>query len=356
MNTLKSQFLLIFCLVLAIVLANWLPLPLPADIGNQVLTSLADSPVSPLPPPPDEGDTDDGNSGGDDHNTPDPATEGGVIPGQGGEDRAIHDPDAPGITVMFPRGSALVPIQVEAYYTGLAPNMAPPANGVGRPFFFGVWPRYPGDMITELNGPLYLSIDYDGSLLSNAQEENLHLYLYNPALETWVKLGGKIDIYHNLLTALLTNYTPFAPGQGALLMLGVDDTPPLIQTQTNNGTTTLTLEGAGIKFHIPAGTVPVGSHFEATSASVKGLPALDIRAYQINHGSTTTYVGHEYVTLSNPITLEFEIATDPDDLTILVLYRGRWVEAETLGYKTIRAQNTIALATNQLGSFMLASK
>ena len=347
MKHFKSPFGLILCLAVAIILTNVLTMPLPLAPGSHMLRTLADSPIAPISPLPQPSKDDSGKK-------PNPAETGGVIPGQGGENYPITDPDAPRVTVIFPSQAVSVPIQVKIYESGVFDGMAVTGDNVGSPFVFGVWPRLNGEMITQFNRAIHLYIQYDEANLSNEQQHNLRLFMYDPTIEAWIKVGGKVDTYRNIISALLTNYTPYEQGMGAMFVVAADNSPLLSQAVSADGTTTLTLEESGIRFHVPPGTVPPKTHFEVTEATLDSLPAVAVRAYRINHSSINSDLGEEFTNLPKAIYLEFQTPNNPDNLTILTWHKGQWVKPSVLGSKVTYTEDTIIIETTTLGTFAIA--
>ena len=363
----KNVSAVIICLAMALILLPILQLP-EVEAGGLLIPSLNDSPVSPITPPTPGGDgggTDDNTNDSGDGNrtrseerdeTPNPADEGGVIPGLGGANRPISDPDAPNLTIIFSEGSVQIPVQTAAFDTGLRPNIPPPHDRAGQAFFFGVWPRFPGEMVTKFAEPIQLHQDYDDRLGAHGQEANIQLYMYHPLFESWVKIGGRVDPYNRTISVLLSEYIPYGPGQGALFITGINDAPPLTQNVTPEGDTLLTVDGKPVQILVPADTVPVGSHFEVSFATVADRPGIYIGAYQISHNLLDPKIGTTFTTLPKPITLTFDLSEDSQDLTILILQNGVWIDAEKAGYTLHRTADGIAIETSHLGTFLVSAK
>jgi hypothetical protein len=299
--------------------------------------------------------------GGDEGETPPPEGRGLVIPGQGGEDKPINDPGEPGFTAIFPKGSISETVRVKFFNTGLPEGVPPPPNSVGPLFFFGAWSGK-GATLCPFNFSILINVSYDDSGLSSSQEERLHLYVYNPAARAWVKSGGRVDIYKNVMTGFLALPTPFEAGGNTLFALVVDETPPPKQIVDESGITTLSIEGRqDFRFHVLPGTVGVGAYFEVTplfdipdTNTFKLINAVDIKAYKDDSQITD---------FPKPVSVEFDYDADAlagARLTIVTLknecQQGGWVDAEELGYEVTRQGNRLVVEAGRPGVFGLAIK
>ena len=109
--------------------------------------------------------------------------------------------------------------------------------------------------------------DEEQTELDDLIEQELKLYMYNPATEVWLKVCSDTDVYDNLIYGEIAKFTPFTEGNhigNALFAISVDGTPKVTQEVDERGVTTLTLPQSNFRLHVPPGAVRLGSHFEIT--------------------------------------------------------------------------------------------
>jgi hypothetical protein len=181
-------------------------------------------------------------------------------------------------------------------------------------------------------------------------------------------LGGRVDIFGNVVTGLLVETTPFETNGNTLFALAMDETPRLEQSVDSAGQTTLFIQGRDdFRFHILPGTVAVGSHFEVTTlghTSPELLVApVDIKAFYVDHTAGHHLNDRQITEFSKPISLEFDYEAagltnedSPANLTIVTLRQGQWLNVEELGYTVTRSAGKLVLKTDKLGTFCLARK
>jgi|GEM_PF-1855042 len=336
--------------------------------------SLFNSPLFNGPP--------DGDSGGE--KGPPPVNEKGEVdPGKGGEDMPVRDPETPAFTVIFPKGAIHDPVEIKFFSSGLPQGILLPPNAVSVPdrivptsinspyFFFAAWKRIgEGGAIRQFDHSILIQAPYEDLGFTPAQEAKVRIWMYNPATQSWMKLGGRADIFSNVVTGLLSSTTPLEENGNTLFTLAIDDTPPLVQTIDKFGETTLSIQDRNdFRFQVLPGTVAVGTHFEVTSnkhipdaASFQLLAKpVDIKAYHINHHQNN-YTGDRQITdFSKPVKIRFDYEPDTvakvgpkPNLTIVMLQNGQWVDVEDLGYKVIREAHEVRVETDKLGTFSLA--
>ncbi len=248
-----------------------------------------------------------------------------------------------------------------------------PQYCMNSPYFcFAAWKRIGKGVIKQFNVSISINVPYDDSALAPSQEQKIRIFMYNPAIQAWVKLGGKVDTSNNMVTGLLSSITPYEEDGNALFALAVDGTPDLEQRIDQAGKTILSSpDREDVRFEVLHGTVEVGSHFEVTNftstppsnSSQLLMPPVDIQAYHVNHDSDN-YTDHYQITdFSKPISIEFDY--DPDtlaqaggktNLTIVMLQNDQWNDMEELGYQVTRHGNKIIVETNKPGCFSLAIK
>lgn len=241
---------------------------------------------------------------------------------------------------------------------------------VGQAFTLGVWQ---GDSITfdQFSPSIVINVKYDDEDIQEDQrpnEQQIHLFMYDPTSKSWNKLCSSVDVHENVVSAALAYPTPLDGKGSSLFALAVDQTPPLDQTVDGQGTTTLSVPGSNLELKILRDDVGVGSHFVITvlpnaagSRSVKLLSrAVDIKACHVDYQRPTEnnreidqfykrpQVGFSYDadTLSR--------AGDPDNLTIVNIQKSRWVDVEEIGSRVSRGSKTITVDTDGLGTFGLA--
>lgn len=374
MQNIKTYLILPLLFLSALGLTLVLETPRPVG-AKEAASGLFSSPVTN-----DHGDHE------SDHHPPSPAEKGEVDPVQGNPNQPIGDPDTPGIAVIFPPGSVHEPLKIRFFNSGLPQNIVPPSdvsgatspvirpNGMNTPyFFFGAWRTLGLDgAVHQFDHSIMIQVPYQDGGLNSSQEGQLRLWMYDPAVQSWIKLGGRVDIFNNIVTGLISSLTPFEPGGNALFALFLDESPSLQQSVDEFGTTTLWLSGRDdFRFHVLPGTVEAGSHFEVTS--LPHIPEsdefqlltrpVDIKAYFINQQNPAGPDDYQITEFSKPVSIEFDYtpemlakAGDPANLTIVTLRNGQWVDVETLGYHVSRTGDTITVDTDQLGTFSVAIK
>lgn len=315
--------------------------------------------------------------GGDDDNkgggggAPSPESKGELDPVNISVDKPVTDPEAPEFSVVFSPETVQEPIKIKFFKAGLPVNIPIPSPGIGSPFFFGVWSRIGTGTVDHLNHSIVISTPYDPASFNGTPAEQLRLYMYNPTLQSWIPLGGRVNPFDYTVTGMTTELPPFEWGGNTLFRLTTDEIQALEQSVDTFGMTTLSLPNRGFAVHILPGTVEVGTYFEATPLSIP--PTIDtppflsapifIGAYYVNHQHHDYAEDHQITQFSKPINLEFDLTDvldaqveDPTRLTIMFLRNGEWVDLEELGYTVVRTEGKITLDTDQLGIFCLALK
>ena len=319
---------------------------------------------------------------GDKSGPPPGSEKGEVDPANLNADTAVRDPETPGFFVFFFNGAIDEAVRVKIFSSGIPQGVPALPNPVSVPdsvvptssnspyFFFAVWRQaVEGGVITQFKQPILINAPYQDFNLSGDQEARIRIWMYNPATQSWVKLGGQVDIFNNVVTGMVMSMAPYHENGSTLFALGFDDTPPLNQTVDEFGTTNIsTLLRDDFNLFVPAGSVEVGSHFEITPFS--GVPISDpfefvgkpiyIAVYRVNYEATSLPEKYATVRLTNPVTVEFNTdepqnqGLDPATMTIVMFVDGQWVDVEDLGYTVTRDETGISVEVDVLGIFSLA--
>ncbi|MCB0214180.1 MAG: hypothetical protein KDJ52_32880 [Anaerolineae bacterium] len=319
---------------------------------------------------------------GDNSGPPPGSEKGEVDPANLNADTAVRDPETPGFFVFFFNEAIDEAVRVKIFSSGIPQDVPALSNPVSIPdsvvptssnspyFFFAVWRQaVEGGVITHFKQPILINAPYQDFNLSGDQEARIRIWMYNPATQSWVKLGGQVDIFNNVVTGMLTSMTPYYENGSTLFALGFDDVPPLNQTVDEFGTTTIsTALRDDFTLFVPAGSVEVGSHFEITPFS--GVPTNDafefigkpiyIAAYHVNYAAFSLPEKYAMSQFTKPVTIKFNPdelqnqSLDPDTITIVMFVDGQWVDVEDLGYTVTRDETGISVEANVLGIFSLA--
>jgi hypothetical protein len=232
-------------------------------------------------------------------------------------------------------------------------------------FFFAAWKRVgAGGAVHQFTQPIVISVPYQDSDLLSAQEVKTRLWMYNPATRSWVKLGGEVDIFNNIVTGLLLSTTPLEENGNTLFTIAIDNMPELKQVVDSFGNTTLSIPGRDdFRFQVPPGAVEVGTHFEVTQIGYSPdshllTPPVEIAAYYINHQPGNYLDDRQIIELAKPIRIEFDITgtREETDFTLVTLQNGEWVDVASLGYPVIIEGGKVIVEVDKLGAFGLAAK
>jgi hypothetical protein len=278
------------------------------------------------------------------------------------------------VTIWFPKNSVDVPVLATADYLladGLPEGISYPPDVVGQVLTFGLWGGE-GSTLQQFDPSIVINVTYeDSDLLLSAgdeEEEKLHLYMYNPGTQSWLKLCSSVNIYENVVSAALARATPFEENGRSLLAIAIDPTPSLDQAVNDQGTTTLSLSGSNLGFQVLVDTVEVGSHFAVSllsagidSGSIKLLSQpVDIKGCYIDH-DLPFQKNRQLTGYDKPLQVGFSY--DPDtlsraggaaNLTIVNLQEFGWVDTEEIGSRVERNEEAITVHTTDLGTFGMA--
>lgn len=278
------------------------------------------------------------------------------------------------VTTWFPENSVNIPVLVTADYIPekeLPEGISYPPDIVGQVLSFGVWGGE-GSTVPQFDPSIVINASYQDSDLppsaADGDEEKLHLFIYNPGTQSWVKLCSSVNIYENVVSAALSQATPVDEHGGSLLAIAVDPAPPLDQVVDGQGTTTISYSGSNLDFEVLVDTVEVGSHFAVTvlpsvtdSGSIKLLSQpIDIKGCRIDH-NLPFQNNRQLTRYSKPLQVGFNY--DPDtlsraggeaNLTIVNLQDLDWIDTEEIGSRVERNNGAIAVYTSDLGTFSMA--
>jgi len=279
------------------------------------------------------------------------------------------------ISIWIPRDAVAESFLATADYIAeedLPAGISYPPDSVGQAFTFGLWV---GDSTTlrRFTPSIVINIKYqdnDIPVSALSHEERLHLYMYNPSTQSWLKLCSSVDIHGNVLSAALSFPTPLDGKGNSLMALAIDNTPPLEQAVDAKGTTTISLQGSNLGFQLLFDTVEVGTHFvitilpnPASSGVVKLFSKpIDIKGCWIDHDNPTQN-NRQLVSYPKPLRIGFNY--DPDTLsraggkarlTIVNLLNEQWIDEEALGSRIDRADDIITVDTTNLGTFGMAAR
>ena len=276
------------------------------------------------------------------------------------------------VTLWFPENSVNVEVVATADYMAekdLPGGISYPTNAVGLPLTFGLWTE--GVTLRQFSPSIVINMRYQDSEVPpdfSAQEEQLHLYMYNPSTQSWIKLCSAVNIYENVVSAALALATPYEENGGSLLAIAGDNTPPLEQA-VDGGVTRILVKGSNLSFQVLPEAIEAGSNFEITvlpnvldSRTVKLLSKpVDMKLCRIDH-TQPTQNSFQLTSFAKPLKVEFKY--DPDtlsrvggkaNLTLVNLQDRRWVDLENIGSRVVRGNDTITVDTASLGIFGLAS-
>jgi hypothetical protein len=279
------------------------------------------------------------------------------------------------VSLWIPKDSVREPFLATADYIAkedLPKGISYPLNAVGQAFTLGLWV---GDGMTlrRFTPSIVVSVKYTDDDIPPAaldDEDRLHLLMYNPTTQSWVKLCGSVDIHENFVSAALSFATPLDGKGSSLMALAIDNTPPLEQVVDKQGTTTISLRGSNLDFQVLFETVEVGSHFEITilptvvkSGIVKLFSRpIDIKGCRVDHDNPTQN-NRELTVYPKPLKLSFNYDSDTlsraggkTGLTIVNLQNGQWIDEEALGSRVVRGDDTITVDTTSLGTFGMAAR
>jgi hypothetical protein len=238
------------------------------------------------------------------------------------------------------------------------------------PFYFGAYVDGKGTAVKNFNESVIIFAKYnDTPIDSDSDETRLRMYIYNPAVDGWVKLCSRIDVHGNVVAGSLASPIPFKNTESSLLAVSIDSTMPLEQTVDSQGTTTIALPGSNFNFRVLPGTVEVGTHFEVTvlpevlgSSPIALLnQPVDIKACALTYEDDEN--SRQLTGFPKPVLVEFgftdraaTLVGGRENLTIAHLENETdWVDVQDAGLRVISDENQLSVDTDELGTFSLAA-
>lgn len=283
------------------------------------------------------------------------------------------------ISLWLPEGSVEPPVVITADYQrpdDLPPGVSYPPASVGWAFTFGLW-QGENVSLSRFDPSIVLSVKYQDAEveLAGVNEEELMLMMYDPATRSWLKACSKVDIYLNSVSAALADLRPFPESGGnlagsALLVIAADTGPDLVPLTQVWDENTLGIPGSGLRLRVMPGTLDLGSNLLVTYlpgvAASRPLRLLsrpaDVKVCWIDHDNPAQN-SRQVAGLDQALTLSYEYDADTlsraggrANLTMAGLRGGQWIDLEELGFRVIRASQTVAIDTRQLGTFGLAAR
>jgi hypothetical protein len=276
------------------------------------------------------------------------------------------------VTLWFPEGAVNMDVVATADY--LAEKDLPaemPPDAVGSAITFGLWTD--GVTLQKFSPSIVINLRYQDSDVPpsfSSQEESLHMYMYHPSTQSWIKLCGAVNIYENVVSGALSFATPYEEKGGSLLAIAGDNTPLPEQVVDAQGITNISVKGSNLGFQVLPEAIAVGDHFQVTmlpnvldSGEVELLSKpVDIKLCRIDH-SRPFQNSLQLSGSAKPLTVEFKYdpvtlatAGGKADLTLAYLEEyGEWVDWERTGSSVERGDEAISVDTASLSVFSLAS-
>ncbi|MCB0191745.1 MAG: hypothetical protein KDJ65_07365 [Anaerolineae bacterium] len=283
------------------------------------------------------------------------------------------------VSVWVPEGALLEPekLLVTADYLpqeNLPVGITLPAGTVGSPITFGIW-QGESQVYTNFNPSLVINIRYneeDVPLDVLDVEQSLHLFMYHPDLQTWVKLCTNAQIDENLISAALARVVPAEEHGSVLLAIAPDFSSSLTQDVIGDGLTEITPPNSDLHFQVQSASVPEGTHFVMTvlpsSPATGPLQILsnpvDIKACYVNHDNPTQQTVEMTTFFFEPPQVTFSFDADTlsragrtTNLTVAGLFNNQdWIDLEAFGSRIVRERRGVAVETPVLGTFSLATR
>ncbi len=175
------------------------------------------------------------------------------------------------ISIWLPEGSVTQEFTARADFIAeqdLPENISYPPYTVGQAFTFGLWGGE-NETISRFFPSIVINKKYENSDLDifpddRPDEETLHLMMYDPVTQAWIKLCSSVNVHENFVSTALSIPTPLDGKGSSLMALALDTTPPTTQVVDNQGNTAFSLKGSGLGLQVLVATVDPGSHFAIT--------------------------------------------------------------------------------------------
>jgi hypothetical protein len=279
------------------------------------------------------------------------------------------------VAVWLPTDSVQVPVTVTADFIAerdLPRGISYPPGSVGQALTFGIW-QGDGTTLDQFTPSIVINMAYkDGDIPPSvrSEEKTLHLYMYNSATKSWIKLCGSVDVHENVVSAALSLPTPFERNGSSLLAIAIDETPTLEQELDDQGITTVSIKRSDLRLEVESFVIDVGSHFVITllsriseSGRVKLLSRpVDIKVCRVDHTGPDQN-NRQITNFFKPLKVGFDIDSDTAsraggkaNLTIVNLQSDQWIDTEEVGSRVIRGDSVVTVDTRNLGTFGLGAR
>ena len=281
------------------------------------------------------------------------------------------------ISIWLPEDAVKDPFTAVTDYIAekdLPEGVSYPPFTLGQAFTFGLW-MGDGTTISQFTPSIVINTKYEDSDLdvlppTRPDEERLHLMMYDPATQSWVKLCSSVDVHENVVSAALSFPTPLDGKGSSLMALALDDSSTLNQAVDAQGNTTISLKGSNLGFQVLVDTVENGSHFAITplpNISDSGTVQLfsrpiDIKGCRIDHNNPAQN-NRQLSVYPKPLKVGFHYDSDTlsraggkSNLTIVNLKNSLWIDEEALGFRVVRDNDVITVDTLDLGTFGMAAR
>ena len=257
----------------------------------------------------------------------------------------------------------------------LPPGITLPVGTVGSPITFGVW-QGDSQIYTNFDPSIVVNIKYnDADVPADvlSEEQSLHLYMYHPGLQSWVKLCTNVQINENVVSAALANVVPFEEKGSTLLAIAPDSSPLPNQEVNPNGLTELEPANSDLRFQVQPDSVPMGTHFVITvlpTPSVAGdslqllSKPVDIKGCLVDHANptqnTTELTGFFFKQPRVGFNFNADTLSEAGrttNLTVASLFNNQsWIDLEAFGARLARERREVSVDTPVLGTFSLAAR
>ncbi|MCB0176115.1 MAG: hypothetical protein KDI02_06815 [Anaerolineae bacterium] len=283
------------------------------------------------------------------------------------------------VSIWVPEGALPEPasLLITADYLpveNLPPGITAPPGTVGSPITFGIW-QGDSQIYTYFNPSLVINIQYNEEDVPPEvldKEQSLHLFMYHPGLQTWIKLCTNVQIDENVLSAALARVVPAEEQGSVLLAIAPDNSPPLTQEVSGDGVTEITPANSDLRFQVQSGSTPDGTHFVMTvlpqapvadSLQLLSDP-VDIKACHVDHTNPTQETVEMTTFFFKPPRVIFSFDADTlsragrtTNLTVAGQFDNQnWIDLEAFGSRVVRERRGVAVDTPLLGTFSLATR
>ena len=281
------------------------------------------------------------------------------------------------VSVWAPLGSIAEPEStlITADYllaADLPAGISLPPGTVGNPITFGVW-QGESQIYTNFDPSIIVNIRYEDADVPTdvlSEEQSLHLHMYHPGYQTWVKLCTNVQINENVVSAALASVVPFEEQGSMLLAIAPDGSPLPDQDINQDGLTELEPANSDLSFQVQPESMPEGTHFvmtvlppPAATDSLELLPnPVDIKACLVDHSNPTQSTEQLTGFIFKQPRVGFRFDADTlsqagrtTNLTVAGQFNNQdWIDLEAFGSRLTRERREVAVDTPVLGTFSLA--